>query len=111
MKNNKKLIIILIVLSIGVLFCASLIVYKHSFNNIPENIIDIDDCTNKDCDKNNKCTYPCNAQGIVQRKHIHIISLISYVIVMSDRNRFIPDGRSIPSSKPVSLSFTILFVP
>ena len=52
MKNNKKLIIILIVLSIGVLFCASLIVYKHSFNNIPENIIDIDDCTNKDCDKN-----------------------------------------------------------
>lgn len=55
MEKNKKTVIILIVIAIGLIFCASLIIYNHSFNN-QQNIINIDDCTDKDCNKNDNKT-------------------------------------------------------
>lgn len=55
MEKNKKTVIILIVVAIGLIFCASLIIYNHSFNK-QQNIINIDDCTDKDCNKNDNKT-------------------------------------------------------
>lgn len=55
MEKNKKTVIILIVIAIGLIFCASLIIYNHSFNH-QQNIINIDDCTDKDCNKNDNKT-------------------------------------------------------
>ena len=54
MKDNKKTIIVLIVLAIGLLFCASIIIFKNnnSNNNNYQNIINIDDCAGIDCNNN-----------------------------------------------------------
>lgn len=50
MKDNKKTIIVLIVLAIGLLFCASIFIYKNNINK-HQDVINIDDCSGIDCDK------------------------------------------------------------
>lgn len=50
--NNKKTTIIIISIIIGLVLFVSLIIFNRPVNN-SENVINIDDCTGKDCNKNN----------------------------------------------------------
>ncbi|MBR2712917.1 MAG: hypothetical protein IKE73_04340 [Bacilli bacterium] len=53
MKNNKIINAILIVFTIGLFFCIIILAY-NSFNiKEPTNVIDIDNCSGKDCNKDN----------------------------------------------------------